>query len=45
MKTVVPRLYGQSGPIIMVQVENEYGAFNSTKDGDSYKNWLRDEIS
>ncbi|XP_023291494.2 beta-galactosidase [Lucilia cuprina] len=34
-------LYGNGGPIIMVQVENEYGAFHAC-DRD-YLNWLRDE--
>uniref|UniRef100_A0A1I8MKE6 Beta-galactosidase n=1 Tax=Musca domestica TaxID=7370 RepID=A0A1I8MKE6_MUSDO len=34
-------LYGNGGPIIMVQVENEYGAFYAC-DHD-YLNWLRDE--
>lgn len=35
-------LYGNGGPIIMVQVENEYGAFGcDTK----YQHYLRDETS
>ncbi|XP_065357255.1 beta-galactosidase-like isoform X2 [Calliphora vicina] len=34
-------LYGNGGPIIMVQVENEYGSFSAC-DRD-YLNWLRDE--
>lgn len=33
-------LYGNGGPIIMVQVENEYGAFGCD---DPHKEWLRDE--
>lgn len=33
-------LYGNGGPIIMVQVENEYGAYLCD---DSHKEWLRDE--
>ncbi|XP_052865419.1 beta-galactosidase-like [Anopheles cruzii] len=34
-------LYGQGGPIIMVQVENEYGSFFACDH--KYLNWLRDE--
>uniref|UniRef100_A0A1A9W869 Glycoside hydrolase 35 catalytic domain-containing protein n=1 Tax=Glossina brevipalpis TaxID=37001 RepID=A0A1A9W869_9MUSC len=34
-------LYGNGGPIIMVQIENEYGVFHAC-DRD-YLNWLRDE--
>lgn len=41
----MPRLqkffYGNGGPIIMVQVENEYGV--SKKCDKVYLNWLRDE--
>lgn len=33
-------LYGNGGPIIMVQVENEYGAFRCDNE---YSKWLRDE--
>lgn len=33
-------LYGNGGPIILVQVENEYGAFECDKE---YSLWLRDE--
>lgn len=33
-------LYGNGGPIIMVQVENEYGAFGCDT---QYSKWLRDE--
>ena len=36
-------LYGNGGPIIMVQVENEYGSFSAC-DRD-YLNWLRDETA
>jgi len=34
-------LYGNGGPIIMVQVENEYGSFYACDL--NYRNWLRDE--
>lgn len=34
-------LYGNGGPIIMVQVENEYGSFYACDE--KYKLWLRDE--
>lgn len=34
-------LYGNGGPIIMVQVENEYGSFYTCDK--QYQNWLRDE--
>lgn len=34
-------LYGNGGNIIMVQIENEYGAFGQCDV--EYKNWLRDE--
>lgn len=34
-------LYENGGPIILVQVENEYGAYN--KCDKVYLNWLRDE--
>ncbi|XP_022186636.2 beta-galactosidase [Nilaparvata lugens] len=40
MPMVVPLLYGNGGPIIMVQVENEYGSYYAC-DG-SYTMWLRD---
>lgn len=33
-------LYGNGGPIIMVQVENEYGYFGCDN---QYSKWLRDE--
>jgi beta-galactosidase len=36
-----PYLYGNGGPIILVQVENEYGSFFACND--RYKRWLRDE--
>lgn len=34
-------LYGNGGPIIMVQVENEYGLFSCDQ---KYKEWMRDEV-
>lgn len=41
MPKIQPLLYGNGGPIIMVQVENEYGSFAAC---DSYyKEWLRNE--
>lgn len=43
MPKIVPFLYGNGGPIIMVQVENEYGSY-STCDRD-YRNWLHYEMS
>ncbi|XP_055523433.1 beta-galactosidase-like isoform X1 [Wyeomyia smithii] len=36
-----PYLYGNGGPIIMVQVENEYGSFFACDH--RYMEWLRDE--
>lgn len=36
-------LYGNGGPIIMVQVENEYGSFDACDH--NYLNWLRDETA
>lgn len=36
-----PHFYGNGGPIIMVQVENEYGMYGCDK---QYKEWMRDEI-
>ncbi|XP_055849553.1 beta-galactosidase isoform X2 [Episyrphus balteatus] len=43
MKRMKPYLYGNGGPIIMVQVENEYGSFDAC-DKD-YLRWLRDETN
>lgn len=34
-------LYGNGGPIIMVQVENEYGVYHACDN--NYLTWLRDE--
>ncbi|XP_068155532.1 beta-galactosidase isoform X2 [Drosophila tropicalis] len=41
MSRIVPYLYGNGGPIIMVQVENEYGSYFACDL--NYRNWLRDE--
>jgi len=41
MTRMAPYLYGNGGPIIMVQVENEYGSFFACDQ--TYRNWLRDE--
>ncbi|KAG4079018.1 hypothetical protein HA402_001673 [Bradysia odoriphaga] len=40
MTKMEPLLYGNGGPIIMVQVENEYGSYDCDT---GYKNWIRDE--
>uniref|UniRef100_A0A1B6JXA2 Beta-galactosidase n=1 Tax=Homalodisca liturata TaxID=320908 RepID=A0A1B6JXA2_9HEMI len=37
---IQPLLYGNGGPVIMLQVENEYGSFSAC-DG-NYTRWLRD---
>ncbi|XP_059620871.1 beta-galactosidase-like [Phlebotomus argentipes] len=41
MPKMQPYLYGNGGPIIMVQVENEYGSFKACDR--EYMKWLRDE--
>ncbi|GAB0088674.1 Beta-galactosidase [Sergentomyia squamirostris] len=41
MPKIQPYLYGNGGPIIMVQVENEYGSFRACDH--KYMAWLRDE--
>ncbi|XP_055686749.1 beta-galactosidase-like [Lutzomyia longipalpis] len=41
MPKMQPYLYGNGGPIIMVQVENEYGSFKACDA--NYMKWLRDE--
>ncbi|XP_055904117.1 beta-galactosidase [Eupeodes corollae] len=43
MKRMQKYLYGRGGPIIMVQVENEYGSFDACDK--NYLNWLRDETN
>lgn len=40
MPRLQPYLYGNGGPIIMVQLENEYGAYGCSRD---YREWLRNE--
>lgn len=40
MTKMEPYLYGNGGPIIMVQIENEYGSYDCDTE---YKNWIRDE--
>lgn len=42
MPKIQPYLFGNGGPIIMVQVENEYGSFR--KISEKYKFWLSQEI-
>lgn len=37
---IVPYLYGNGGPIILVQVENQYGQYGCEPD---YMIWMRDE--
>lgn len=39
MPMIEPYLYENGGPVIMVQVENEYGSFGCDND---YKLWNRD---
>lgn len=41
MPRFTPHMYENGGNIIMVQIENEYGAFKTCDV--EYKNWLRDE--
>lgn len=41
MPRVTPFLYNNGGPIILVQVENEYGSYFACDQ--KYRNWLRDE--
>ena len=41
MPPLEKHMYGKGGSIIMVQIENEYGAFNACDA--EYKNFLRDE--
>lgn len=42
MPKIVPYLYGNGGPVIMVQMENEYGSYDACDH--TYLNWLRDEL-
>lgn len=40
MPRIDPYLYGNGGPIIMVQIENEYGSFGCDR---PYRKWMYDE--
>ena len=42
MPKLKPYLYGNGGPVIMVQVENEYSSWSGCQR--QYAQWLRDEI-
>lgn len=42
MPLVRPRLYGNGGPVILVQVENEYGSYPACDR--QYLTWLRDQF-
>lgn len=39
---VVPRLAKNGGNVLMIQLENEYGSYNSGHDEKAYLEWLRD---
>eukprot|EP00742_Colponemidia_sp_Colp-10_P009551 GILJ01010427.1.p1 GENE.GILJ01010427.1~~GILJ01010427.1.p1 ORF type:complete len:645 (-),score=55.68 GILJ01010427.1:621-2555(-) len=41
LSLIQPMLYANGGPIIMVQLENEYGSYG---DDHAYKTWLRDFV-
>lgn len=41
MSRMEPYLYGNGGPIILVQVENEYGSYHACDL--RYREWLRDK--
>ena len=38
----IPRLAAKGGPILMIQLENEYGSYRSPHDEVAYIEWLRD---
>lgn len=38
----IPRLAANGGPILMIQLENEYGSYRSSHDEVKYIEWLRD---
>lgn len=38
----IPRLAKNGGPILMIQVENEYGSYRSGHDEQAYMDWVRD---
>lgn len=40
-EVAVPRLCRNGGPILMVQLENEYGSYKSTHDEMAYIEWLK----
>lgn len=40
MPRFIPYLYENGGPIILVQVENEYGIYGCNRE---YQHWMRDE--
>lgn len=41
-KIAIPRLSKNGGPILMVQLENEYGSYRTNHDEVKYIEWLRD---
>lgn len=41
-KIAIPRLSKNGGPILMIQLENEYGSYRSEHDEVKYIEWLRD---
>lgn len=41
MPKIQPLLYGNGGPIILVQIENEYGSFRACDH--EYMKWLKEE--
>ncbi len=41
-KIAIPRLSKNGGPILMVQLENEYGSYKSEHDEMAYIEWLKD---
>ncbi len=41
-EVAVPRLSRNGGPILMVQLENEYGSYKSSHDEMAYIEWLKD---
>lgn len=41
-KIAIPRLCKNGGPILMIQLENEYGSYRSEHDEMAYIEWIRD---
>lgn len=41
-EVVIPRLCQNGGNVLMIQLENEYGSYNSGHDEKAYIEWLRD---